>query len=227
MMTLTDDKIEAKFGGLESEALGIMADGGWDPNDAYEWQRSPSPVDYKRWRTEAMNLIERVCGRNSAHFQAIKRIAESEQSSFNPNYLPHCLGILQAAHRDYSAGFLAEIRYLVRAELLDDFLTQAELLLSQGYHTPAASLTGAVLEDTLRKLCDKHSVPYATAKTSIEALNMELARAEVYDKLTQKEITAKADLRNNANHGHFDKVRPPDVEDMLRWVRRFATERLR
>lgn len=132
-----------------------------------------------------------------------------------------------AAHRDYSDGFPAEIRYLVRAELLDDFLTQADLLHSQGYHIPAASLAGAVLEDTPRKLCDKHSVSYDPAKTSIEALNMELARAEVYDKLAQKEITAKADLRNSAGHGHSDKVRPPDVEDMLRWVRRFASERLR
>ena len=63
--------------------------------------------------------------------------------------------------------------------------------------------------------------------TSIEALNMELARSSVYDKLTQKEITAKADLRNNADHGLFDKVRQPDVEDMLRWFWRFASERLR
>jgi hypothetical protein len=114
---------------------------------------------------------------------------------------------------------------LVRADLLDDFLSQAEALQEQGFHIAAGSLAGAVLEDTLRKLCDKHSIGYG-AKTKIDALNSDLAKVNAYDKLIQKEITAKADLRNNADHGHFDKVRAQDVADMVRWIRRFVTENL-
>jgi hypothetical protein len=48
----------------------------------------------------------------------------------------------------------------------------------------------------------------------------------VYDKLTQKEITAKPDLRNNADHGHFAKVRAEDAADMVKWIRRFVTDYL-
>ena len=58
-------------------------------------------------------------------------------------------------------------------------------------------------------------------------MNVELARAAVYDKLVQKEITAKGHLRNDADHGNFVNVKAPDVTDMLRWVRRFAQEHLR
>ena len=109
--------------------------------------------------------------------------------------------------------------------MLDDFLSQAEALLEQGFHAAAASLAGAVLEDTLRRLCDKNSISYGT-KTKIDSLNSDLAKANAYDKLIQKEITAKADLRNNADHGHFAKVRAEDVADMVRWIRRFVTDYL-
>jgi hypothetical protein len=117
----------------------------------------------------------------------------------------------------------------VRADLIDDFLDQGGALVQNGYRCAAVSLAGAVLEDTLRKLCDKHAVSYDPRKTSIEALNMELARASVYDKLVQKEITAKAHLRNDVDHGRLDNaaVKTADVEDMLRWVRRFVQEHLR
>ncbi len=81
---------------------------------------------------------------------------------------------------------------------------------------PAASLAGAVLENGLRELCQKHSIPVA-AKTNIEALNVALAKATVYDKLVQKQITAFAD------HGHFAKVSLQGVAEMVKWIRRFGS----
>jgi hypothetical protein len=217
-----EDKIEAKFVRLLTEGRNTLALHGFNGKD---YHRFPANGDYVRIRTEAMNLIHRVCGDSSSHYRAIKSLAESEQTARNSYYYADCVGVLEAAHRDFQDGLLSEIRLLVRADLIDDFLSQAEALLEQGFHIPAASLAGAVLEDSLRKLCDKHSIRYGP-KTKIDTLNSDLARAEAYDKLTQKEITAKADLRNNADHGHFDKVRADDVPDMVRWIRRFVTERL-
>src|SRR5882724_481166 len=149
-----------------------------------------------------------------------KKIADKNYSFAN------VYGVLKAAYQGYEDGLLIELKRLVRADLLDDFLSQAEMLLDQGYHVPAASLAGAILEDTLRKLCDVNSISYPD-KTKIDALNIELAKRDIYDKLIQKEITAKADLRNNADHGKFNDVRESDVKDMVRWIRRFVTERLR
>jgi hypothetical protein len=48
----------------------------------------------------------------------------------------------------------------------------------------------------------------------------------VYSKLVQKRITALADIRNNADHGHFDKFSSDDVEDMVKWLRRFTADYL-
>lgn len=219
---IAEDKIEAKFNKLVLEGHNTLATCGFD---GQEYRQYPATNAYTRFRTEVMNLIHRVCGESSGHYQTIKGLAESERTILNPYYYADCLGVLEAAHADFKDGFLSELKLLVRADLLDDFLSQAEALLEQGFHIAAASLAGAVLEDTLRKLCDKNSISYG-AKTKIDALNSDLAKANAYDKLIQKEITAKADLRNNADHGHFDKVRANDVADMVRWIRRFVTDNL-
>lgn len=78
----------------------------------------------------------------------------------------------------------------------------------------------------LRKLCDKHgiAIPHST---KIDSLNATLAREGVYNKLVQKRITALADIRNNADHGHFDKFGKTDVEDMVKWVRNFSADYLK
>jgi hypothetical protein len=136
------------------------------------------------------------------------------------------LGILEAAEADFAGGLLLDLKALVEAEALGDFMEQAEALLSSGYHVPAASLSGAVLEDGLRRLCDTKGVAYPP-KTKIDGLNNDLAKAGVYDKLIQKRITALADIRNNADHGHYEKFRQEDVEDMLKWVRRFLADYLK
>lgn len=119
-----------------------------------------------------------------------------------------------------------DLRALVATELLGELLDQAKLLNAEGYHVAAASLAGAVLEATLRRLCQARglSIP---EKTNINRLNDALAKAGAYDKLTQKRITALAEIRHNADHGHFGKVRREDVEEMVKWIRRFAFQHLR
>jgi hypothetical protein len=129
-------------------------------------------------------------------------------------------GILRAARDDYENGYLFDVRRLVEAEVFDDFLAQAEHLLSAGYFQPAAVVAGAVLEDGLRKLCVRHSIDL-TAAPKLDLMNAQLAKAGAYSVLVQKKITALADLRNRAAHGRWDMFNSGDVEDMIGSVRRF------
>lgn len=216
-------KITEKFDRLIKEGELILRLNGWDGK---EWHSHPSEIDYLKWRTEALNLLRRVCGEDSEHYKQLLEIAENPNTKHNAFYFHSCYGIFKAAKQDFDDDFLADIKYLVRADLLDDFLSQAKMLLEEGYHIPAASLSGSVLEDTLRKLCDKKGILYP-ANSAIDPLNISLAKANVYDKLTQKEITAKADIRNSADHGHFEKVKKEDVEDMLKWINRFLRDYLK
>jgi hypothetical protein len=55
-------------------------------------------------------------------------------------------------------------------------------------------------------------------------MNVELAKAGIYNALWQKKITALADLRNKAAHGKWAEFTQKDVEDMIRDVRRFMED---
>jgi HEPN domain-containing protein len=133
------------------------------------------------------------------------------------------LGILKAAKDDYENGYLFDTRTLIEAEVFDEFLEQAEELFKKGYYQPAAVIAGCVLEDGLRKLCVRNSTALSL-KATIEPMNVELAKAGIYNKLIQKKITALADLRNKAAHGEWLEFTEKDVEDMIRDVRRFMED---
>lgn len=220
----TPDLISKRFEGLIAEGREILNRCGWT---GYEYKAHFPPEDaYLRFRTEAMNLIRRSCGEDSDHYRELRRLAESKESANAGFYLIHAIGIVEAAKKDFDAGLLSDMRALITAEVFADFIEQSEHLLENGFYIPAASLIGAVLEDTLRKLCEKNNISIP-ASTKIDRLNADLAKAGIYDKLIQKRITAIADIRNNADHGHFDKFRREDVEDMLKWVRSFTADFLR
>lgn len=219
----TQELVKEQFRKLLEEGRRILQTVGWNGKEVED---HPPKHDYLRFRTEALNLVRRSCGQNSDHYQELRRLADSKESANNAYYLMHCFGVVEAAQRDFAAGLLFDMRALIAADLLGDFIEQAETLLKAGYHVPAASLTGAVLEDTLRKLCERRSIAIPKS-TKIDSLNSELARAEIYDKLIQKRITALADVRNNADHGHFDTFTKADVEDMVKWVRSFAADHLK
>jgi uncharacterized protein (UPF0332 family) len=63
---------------------------------------------------------------------------------------------------------------------------------------------------------------HTSQQSSIDALNAELGRHGVVEKLVHKRITALGELRNNADHGHFDKVSKEDAKDLVGYVRRFC-----
>ncbi len=216
------EKIKKKFEKLLLEGNNVLGKCGWDRS---ELSKFPSDTDYQKFVVEASNLIKIACGEDSEHYQQLRRMAEDNAVVKNSYYYPTYYGILEAANNDFSEDFLFNVRNLIRAELFDDFLSQAEYLLSEGFVLPAASLAGAVLEDSLRKLCDKHTIGYPE-KTKINALNTSLAKKEVYDSLISKLIIAYADIRNNADHMRSEKVKKDDVDDMIKWIRRFIIEHL-
>jgi hypothetical protein len=133
--------------------------------------------------------------------------------------------VLLAATDDFREGRFFEFRHVIEAELLGSFIDQAECLLAAGHHLPAASLTGAVLERALRKLCEARGI-IPPPRTTIESLNADLARAGAYSTRVQARITGMAGIRDNADQGNSGACRREDVEDMARWVRAFAADSL-
>ncbi len=134
------------------------------------------------------------------------------------------VGTLKALRRDYDAGYFTRVQGLIRAEVFADFLEMARHLLDQGYKDPAAVLAGGVLEDHLRTLCAAHGISTSTAgrPKKADAMNAEIAGAEVYNKLDQKNVTAWLELRNRAAHGQYDQYTADQVATMIAGVQEFA-----
>ena len=55
-----------------------------------------------------------------------------------------------------------------------------------------------------------------------DSMNNDLAFADVYSKLDQKNVTAWLDLRNKAAHGKYDEYNADQVRNLLVGVREFA-----
>lgn len=104
------------FRRLIDDGRRVVAAGGWDGDN---YQRFPAADDYFRFRTEAMNLVRRTCGPDSDHYRELKRLAEAKESATNPFYLVHCLGVLEAAQRDFDGGLLFDLRALIAADVLE------------------------------------------------------------------------------------------------------------
>jgi len=140
------------------------------------------------------------------------------------------IGALESLKYELENGLLSDIHKLLQSDIFSDFLEMGEYLLKEGYKDPAAVIIGSVLEDTLRKLCESNGIEVINAKgklLTIDPLNTELVKAEVYNKLVQKQITSWADLRNNAAHGHYEKYDDKQVEMMLLFVQSFCADYLK
>jgi len=187
----------------------------------------PKP-DRQSLVTRAVAAIHRITGVNSTYSNEVERILK-----LSPQLHVHMtsiIGVTQALREDINSGYIANLAGLVQADIFSDFLEMGEHLLKEGYKDAAAVIVGSVLEDTLRKLAGSNEINTTNDKgkpLTIEPLNNELARKNIYSKLIQKQITSWADLRNNAAHGHFDKYDSKQVEMMILFVQTFCSDNIK
>jgi hypothetical protein len=174
--------------------------------------------------TRVVAAIERLAPSGSAYVQTLRETLPNRDPIHVHRIDPY-VGVLKALRADYDAGYLQSVTELIHADLFADFLEMADHLLEQGYKDPAAVITGSVLEEHLRKLCDKHGIIVSHGgkpKKSV-TLNAELAGANVYSKLDQKKVTAWLDLRNKAAHGKYSEYTKDQVALLIQSVRDFIT----
>jgi hypothetical protein len=81
-----------------------------------------------------------------------------------------------------------------------------------------------VLEDALRKLCEKDCIVW-DGDSSISKLNIALYKANVYDKVQFSQVDAWSKLRNQVDHGSFEipeKVDRNQAKQMVVGLRNFV-----
>lgn len=133
-------------------------------------------------------------------------------------------GVADALREDIASGYLTTFAELIRADVFADFLEMADELSTKGFKDPAAVVAGSVLEEHLRKLAQRNDIAFEDDEgkpLKAERINAELARAEVYNKLAQKDVTAWLALRNKAAHGDYEEYDHKQVAALITSVRDF------
>ncbi|MYE31748.1 MAG: hypothetical protein F4X80_03615 [Chloroflexi bacterium] len=177
---------------------------------------------YAEWRTQALVCLAQVFGNDHPYAEGFA--SRTEDSGFTGSAQAG-LGILRAAREDVELGYLQTVEQLATAEVFSDFLDQAHYLLQNGYHIPAASLAGAVLENGLRSLAERNDIA-VKPRDDLSALNNKLAAKNVYNQLRRKQVGYWADVRNHADHGRFDAFTESDATDLVSGTRTFLAEYL-
>ena len=136
------------------------------------------------------------------------------------------VGILKALRADYEGGHLEAIHEIIHADIFSDFLQMANYLIEEGYKDPGAVLAGGTLEGHIRKLCQKNDIEIMkndSRHRTADSLNADLASANVYFKLDQKNVIAWLDIRNKAAHGKYNKHTKEQVAPMLQGISDFIS----
>lgn len=161
--------------------------------------------------------------------------------TMNPQSVGTLYGWIVAYKDDYEKGFLDDLTQMIEANITSDYLELAEDLLTGSKkqtgsynHIPAAVLTGAILEESLRILCQRQNPPIDIKDKDGKPKNLgglidslkkdKKTGIGLFDELIAKQLRAWADIRNAAAHGEFSKIKEPDVELMITGVRNFLVE---
>ncbi|MGV1908646.1 DUF4145 domain-containing protein [Agrobacterium cavarae] len=210
-----------RFEELETQLGAVEATKRYENSEYFAGDRVDSEK-LLNWQVKARHLLTLACGADSVHLAAFLKGEEPRAYRSNYEMLKELKAIFLAAKEDFAGGFVASVRQLVQAEVFDTELDQARELLAGGYATAAAVITGVVLETAMRDMCSKAAI----APASLNKMNTDLTKAGVYNLLTQKRITAMADIRNNAAHGNPGQFQPQDVTDMIAYVESFLAQYL-
>ena len=210
--SMTPEKVKKNLKALITQGKSVLATKYTEEDDdSYLWVDEPLA---QKWAVNTFALLKSVFGKTSDHYKAAKKHEDSITEHHKAEALQ---SVLKAALEAWDNGYVFEMRELAEATIEASLIDQAEELLAKGYHTAAAVLAGAVLEQHLRSLCSKYGVNEIGANgkpKTMDPINTDLCKASAYDLIQQKHITYLAGIRNNAAHGNG--ITPDDASALVR-----------
>jgi len=190
-------------------------------------QEREEQANLQGWYLNYLSLLDQIIHPRSVH----RKLLEETESYVEASDLNICLSRLKGLKDDFQKGFLGDLGLEIEAAIAADYMGQAEQLLAEGQsgkydHVPAAVLAGAVLEKSLRTLCDKQSPSISTVNNNGKPLTLTplidvLKKNNVFNEVTAKHLKAWADIRNSAAHGQFDEFNRSDVDRMIQGINDF------
>jgi len=212
----------------------ISAHHGWAFTNQVGGSEKGKILQQMKIYTKMSDAIIRFAPHGSAYMTLAKPIFDSLEKQLQGPYtlpeshLARMAGILESLKNAYTTGYLKTIEELVNSGLFSDFLEMGNYYLNEGHKDAAAVILGGVLEEHLRKLCQKNGIDITydngksetkMKKTSI--LNQDLVKNAVYNEGQKKQVDAWLFIRNSAAHGKYSEYTKDQVQNMLDGLRIF------
>jgi hypothetical protein len=215
-MSTTDAALLARIDALLEKAKRVRA-----TMHGEEHEQWVDAGPFQEWRSQAQNAIASIVGKDHVYATDF-----ADKVVYNDALRVDIgTGYLRALREDIANGYLRRLESIVSAEVFTDFLDMAQHLLDAGFKDPAASLTGAVLEDGLRRIATAKAITF-NKRDGLAKLNEKCAQAAVYNALMKKQIDVWTEIRNKADHGHFTEYAAADVASMVSGVSSFLATHL-
>ena len=186
--------------------------------------------EFVEWRTSCIAVLDHVVPPTSL----LRKTVDSLHSLHNePSKVEFATAFLKSVRKELIAGALGSLAHQIEAEVLADYIGQAEALLAGSKNSAeqvaAAVVAGAALERCLRTLCMALSPQEPTVNDKGAPLGMTavidaLKRSQVYNELQAKELRTWAAIRNAAAHGDFGSFTREQVDIMIPGISRFLRE---
>ena len=186
---------------------------------------------YMEVKTQLFSLMSFISP-NSEHLRQLR----DEINKWTSDATSYLLGYVKALKSDYEAGMFESLTEVIEVNVVSDYMGQAEQLLGEGVrgqydHVPAAVLAGAILEDALRRLCQRQTPPIDVQRSdgspkTLDPLITDLQKVPVFNKAKADQLKSWAKIRNYAAHGEFAEFNRRDVEAMIPGVRAFIADYL-
>ncbi|MDO9041909.1 MAG: hypothetical protein Q7U64_06155 [Desulfocapsaceae bacterium] len=175
-------------------------------------------VEYQKWLGSTVNLLKLIDQPYGIFVTESTRLFnENTTSSIMSHVVQKMYGILTSAQDEWQRGFLRKVEFIVIADAYDDFLDHASIYHKGNKKIESAVLASTVLEDTIKKIAQKHNVD--SKGKSLEPLIDELVKEGIITQVKGKRIKGFAGVRNHALHAEWDEFDIKDVGQLISGVR--------
>lgn len=193
-------------------------------------------TSFARWRAECLTLLGSVMPNSLVYAEQLKLFV-SEKPIDDAATFEHLWGIFNGAYDDFKSGMFDNLKLEIESSVSCDFLGQANALLNDKdqvdySYLPAAVLIGAVLEKTLRSLCENANPKIETVNENGRAKKMsamieDLKKAGVVNEIRKRQLETWNAIRNSAAHGKLDEFTKEQVSTMLQGVQDFMAQQMK
>ena len=174
-------------------------------------------ASWLKWTTNVQNLMLRVFGNDSPHYQNFLSVLKNYNSY--PSDFEKAKSIFFAAKEDYDGEYLFQLDNIIVGEILGDFISLAKIAIKEGNKDVAAVLAAAALEDALKKFAMKNELD--VNDKSMQEVVSALKSKGLVGGAQKSLLDTMPKIRDYAMHANWDKIKSEDVSSIIGFVEQF------